>query len=460
MNMNDFQTNAVVPGIYTVWLEGECGRPATSSAITSRFPLRIQTDANHDGDYNDAGDVKVTRDFSLSNSVLDGSTGSLGGSIGPADPRLDDVGEHDEVGHGREAAGEPLHGTPSSVHWYPPGPLPALGIGSITFGSASGDADDKCGHPLEPPRSTPPGLAAGCYMFDIRASGTNGDGQPVTHLQTVRITVATVPSSGQYVDVIGFAVLPGRRHHLERHHRPRRLRHLGRPRRPESPPRAARAGSCRGPDVAITPIGAHPPWNSSIPTRTAADRRSTSGWGSSSRCSSPRPSTFALQANGLTGDRDVEMRPVVVAAVDIPARKAIEEADVVVRNVVADPTNEGAFAARAGAGPRPRGWDPGRERAARQRQHARLDDRGLDVLDPRARRGAGTRMAPTCGLSASRWPMRTPVAGLLVPGQGGSTSSSRCRSTLRWGQTAEGSAEAQAGELHRRSLRPRSPSSR
>jgi len=52
---------------------------------------------------------------------------------------------------------------------------------------------------------------------------------------------------------------------------------------------------------------------------------------------------LALQANGLTGDRDVEMRPVVVAAVDIPARKAIEEADVVVRNVVADPTNEGAF---------------------------------------------------------------------------------------------------------------------
>ena len=52
---------------------------------------------------------------------------------------------------------------------------------------------------------------------------------------------------------------------------------------------------------------------------------------------------LALQASGLAGDREVEMRPVVVAALDIPARKAIEEADVVVRNVVADPTNEGAF---------------------------------------------------------------------------------------------------------------------
>jgi Flp pilus assembly protein CpaB len=52
---------------------------------------------------------------------------------------------------------------------------------------------------------------------------------------------------------------------------------------------------------------------------------------------------LALQANGLTGEREVEMRPVVVAAVDIPARKAIEEADVVVRNVPVDPTNEGSF---------------------------------------------------------------------------------------------------------------------
>ena len=52
---------------------------------------------------------------------------------------------------------------------------------------------------------------------------------------------------------------------------------------------------------------------------------------------------LALQANGLTGDREVEMRSVVVAARDIPARKAIDEADVVVRELVADPTNDGAL---------------------------------------------------------------------------------------------------------------------
>jgi Flp pilus assembly protein CpaB len=51
----------------------------------------------------------------------------------------------------------------------------------------------------------------------------------------------------------------------------------------------------------------------------------------------------ALQASGLTGDREVEMRDVVVATREIPSRKAIEEGDVAVRSVVADTTNETAF---------------------------------------------------------------------------------------------------------------------
>ena len=53
----------------------------------------------------------------------------------------------------------------------------------------------------------------------------------------------------------------------------------------------------------------------------------------------------ALQASGLTQDATVEMRSVVVAMQDIPARKAIEEADVAVREVPADETNATAFAA-------------------------------------------------------------------------------------------------------------------
>ena len=51
----------------------------------------------------------------------------------------------------------------------------------------------------------------------------------------------------------------------------------------------------------------------------------------------------ALNASVLTSSGEVPMRSVVVAIQDIPARKAVEEADVAVRSVVADATNESAF---------------------------------------------------------------------------------------------------------------------
>jgi len=52
---------------------------------------------------------------------------------------------------------------------------------------------------------------------------------------------------------------------------------------------------------------------------------------------------IALQASGLTDQGEVEMRQVVVAAVEIPGRKAIEEADVVMRNVPVDPISDAAL---------------------------------------------------------------------------------------------------------------------
>ncbi|MDQ2674637.1 MAG: SAF domain-containing protein [Chloroflexota bacterium] len=52
---------------------------------------------------------------------------------------------------------------------------------------------------------------------------------------------------------------------------------------------------------------------------------------------------IALQASGLTDQGEVEMRQVVVAAVEIPGRKAIEETDVVMRNVPVDPISDAAL---------------------------------------------------------------------------------------------------------------------
>lgn len=197
--MNDFQSNTVPPGIYTVWIEGESGNPYYQRRRVA-VPVRIQQDANADGDYNDAGDVKVTRDFSLINSVLDGSTATLGGSISM--PIYVNT---------TSASSTRWNGGPVSLGWDTASltncslnPI-SLGAASISFSASSVTPSTGTGA-LSTLTVNTSGLAQGCYMFTLRARGTNGDAQPVTHLQTIRFTVATTTSSGQYVDIIGFAV--------------------------------------------------------------------------------------------------------------------------------------------------------------------------------------------------------------------------------------------------------------
>lgn len=51
----------------------------------------------------------------------------------------------------------------------------------------------------------------------------------------------------------------------------------------------------------------------------------------------------ALQFSGITQESPVAMREVVVAVAEIPARKTIEEADLQLRTLPADPTNASAF---------------------------------------------------------------------------------------------------------------------
>ena len=197
--MNDFETNTVPPGIYTVWIEGESGNPYYQRRRVA-VPVRIQEDANGDGDYTDAGDVKVTRDFSLVNSVLDGSTPTLGASISM--PIYVNT---------TSAAATRWNGGAVSLSWDT-GSFTNCSMNSVSIGSASIAFSASSVTPttgtgaLSTLTVNTTGLAQGCYMFTLRAHGTNGDGQPVTHLQLVRFTVATTTSSGQYVDIIGFTV--------------------------------------------------------------------------------------------------------------------------------------------------------------------------------------------------------------------------------------------------------------
>ena len=205
VEMNDFQTNAVPPGIYSVWLEGHSGDPYYQRRRVP-VPVRIQTDGNNDGDYNDGVDVKVTRDFSLSPSVLDGSTGAIGSPISMP------IYVSTTTANGTKWDGGASVETPVALSWDPASfsdcgldaAVESIGVGSITFSATS--VTPTAAGALSTLTINTTGLSTGCYLFTLRAYGTNGDGQPVTHLQTVRFTVATTETTGQYVDVIGFSV--------------------------------------------------------------------------------------------------------------------------------------------------------------------------------------------------------------------------------------------------------------
>ena len=203
VRLNDMQTATLLPGIYTVWLEGESGNPYYQRRQVP-VPVRVQTDGNNDGDYNDAVDIKVTRDFSLDNSVLDGSTTTLGGTIS--------LPLRVSTGNGTTNWGSgPAPETTVALSWDADSLTScslqphSLGMGSIGFSSSSVTPTTGTGTAVTLTVNTA-GLTQGCYLFTIRGHGTNSNGQPVTHLETVRFTVATTSSSGQYVDVIGFAV--------------------------------------------------------------------------------------------------------------------------------------------------------------------------------------------------------------------------------------------------------------
>jgi Flp pilus assembly protein TadG len=187
VTMEDISTNAIPPGIYTVWLEGHSGNPYFQTR-NAPVPVRV------------GGAV---RDFSLVNSTTTGSTATLGGAISM--PLYVSTTSASSTKWGVGGGAVDLSWDADSFTDCSLAPA-TIGAGQITFStssvvpSASGD-----GAPSTLNISSV-GLSAGCYRFNVRAHGVNGDGQPVVHIQPVTFNVATTSSNGSYVDIEGFAV--------------------------------------------------------------------------------------------------------------------------------------------------------------------------------------------------------------------------------------------------------------
>ena len=187
VGMSDIRTTAIPAGIYTVWLEGHSGNPYFQ---TRRGPVPVKVGG-------------AARDFSLANSTTSASIASLGGS-----------------------ASIPIYvstTSASATRWGTGGSAVTLGVDASSFTDCSyGAATIGAGQLTLSATAVMPtssgqgalstltinsvGLAPGCYKFNVRGYGTNGDGQPVVHIQPITFTVATTASGGSYLDLIGFAV--------------------------------------------------------------------------------------------------------------------------------------------------------------------------------------------------------------------------------------------------------------
>ncbi len=192
VTMQSISTTSVPAGIYTVWLEGQSGNPYFQ---TRRVPVPVVVGG-------------AARDFSLANSTTSGDVASIGGSVNL--PIY--VSTTNASGTKWSQGGSGDYSTPVALSVdassFTDCSLNAavIGPGQLTLSAPSVSPSSSGQGALSTLTISSVGLAPGCYRFNLRAFGKNGDNQPVVHIQPITFTVATTASDGSYVDVIGFAV--------------------------------------------------------------------------------------------------------------------------------------------------------------------------------------------------------------------------------------------------------------
>ena len=184
---SNIRTNAIPAGIYTVWLEGQSGNPYFQ---TRRAPVPVKVGG-------------AVRDFSLANSTTSTAIASMGGSASIPIYVSTTSANATKWGTGGSAVTLGIDANSFTDCSYG---AATIGAGQLTLSAGSVTPSASGNGALSTLTINSVGLAPGCYKFNVRGYGTNGDGQPVVHIQPITFTVATTASGGSYVDVIGFAV--------------------------------------------------------------------------------------------------------------------------------------------------------------------------------------------------------------------------------------------------------------
>ncbi|HXG39911.1 MAG TPA: pilus assembly protein TadG-related protein [Candidatus Limnocylindrales bacterium] len=177
VSMTNVTTSGAPVGIYTLWIKGEAGSPY----LTTKYePVAVKVGS-------------VGRDFIV--------TSSSGEEVAPN--QGDDVTFTLSVKRVGSAFGSSVS---LSLEALPSQSLPS-GLGAVTFSPSS--VTPTSGGATSTLTIDTGTAAPGTYRFVVRATGTNSDGQKVTHLLPISVGVATSSSGGkqEYVDIVGFAVM-------------------------------------------------------------------------------------------------------------------------------------------------------------------------------------------------------------------------------------------------------------
>ena len=178
VDMEDIHTDDADPGVYAVWLKGQAGSPYLTTKYTP-FSLKVGT---------------VSRDFSITAASSEQTAAAIGDAV-TFNLTVKRVGS---------AFGASVN---LSLEAMPEATMPA-GIGAVTFSPSAVTPSAGGGTPSVLTINTGT-MATGIYQLVVRATGTNSNGLPVTHLLPITINVATSSAGGnqEYVDIVGFAVM-------------------------------------------------------------------------------------------------------------------------------------------------------------------------------------------------------------------------------------------------------------
>jgi hypothetical protein len=178
VTLGNVTTAGATPGIYLLWIKGQAGAPYLTIKYT---PISIQVGT-------------VTKDFAFTSTTSSQDVAAAGNTATFTLTAQNSPNKNTNFGN--------------PVTLSVDGPLPT-GVGAITFGKPT-LTPSKAGDTTTLSINTGT-MATGTYTFNVRATGMNGDtptSRKVTHLIQLTVRVApTSASGGEYVDIVGFAVM-------------------------------------------------------------------------------------------------------------------------------------------------------------------------------------------------------------------------------------------------------------